>query len=67
MRIEIDPKKLAARRAGVDRVVSAILTGHLPPERSSRSCPRCPAFFICGSLPPGTLVKKASDGVTGSA
>ncbi|MFC7396508.1 UvrD-helicase domain-containing protein [Chelatococcus sp. GCM10030263] len=66
MRIEIDPKKLAARRAGVDKVVSAILTGDLPPNRSSRSCPRCPAFFICGSLPLGTLVKKISAGVTGS-
>jgi superfamily I DNA/RNA helicase/Zn-dependent peptidase ImmA (M78 family) len=66
MQIEIDPKKLAARRAGIDKVVSAILNGNLPPDRSSRSCPRCPAFFICGSLPPGTLVKKVSAGVTGS-
>jgi len=67
MKIEIDPKKLAARRAKVDKVVSAILTGDLPPERSSRSCPRCPAFFICGTVPPGTLVKKVSTGVTSSA
>lgn len=66
MPIEIDQKKLAARRAGVDGVVSAILAGDLPPVRSSRSCPRCPAFFICGSLPSGTLTKKVSAGVTGS-
>lgn len=66
MRIEIDAKKLATRRAAVDKVVSAILDGDLPPERSSRSCPRCPAFFICGPLPSGTLVKKMSGGVTGS-
>ncbi len=67
MRIVIDPKKLGARRAAVDKVVSDILKGDLPAERSSRSCPRCPAFFICGPLPPGRLVKKVSDGLTGSA
>jgi hypothetical protein len=66
MQIEVDPKKLSVRRAGIDKVVRAILDGDLPPERSSRSCPRCPAFFICGSLPPGTLVKKTSGEVTGS-
>jgi superfamily I DNA/RNA helicase/Zn-dependent peptidase ImmA (M78 family) len=67
MRIDIDPKKLATRRAAVDRVISAIVNGDLPPRRSSRSCPRCPAFFICGALPLGTFVKKVSACVTGSA
>ena len=66
MPIEIDPKKAAARRSGVDKVIEAIVTGDLPPARSSRTCPRCPAFFICGSLPAGTLEKKVSTGLTGS-
>jgi superfamily I DNA/RNA helicase/Zn-dependent peptidase ImmA (M78 family) len=59
MRIEIEPKKLATRRAAVDQVVAAILDGDFPAEPSSRSCPRCPAFFICGPLPPGRLVKRS--------
>lgn len=66
MPIEIDPKKISARRSGIDKVIEAIVTGDLPPDRSSRTCPRCPAFFICGSLPPGTLVKKVPTGLTGS-
>ena len=56
--IEIETKKLSARRGAVDDVVSAIMAGDLPPDRSSRTCPRCPAFFICGPLPEGTLIKK---------
>lgn len=56
--IEIETKKLNARRGAVDEVISAIVAGDLPPDRNSRTCPRCPAFFICGPLPEGTLVKK---------
>ena len=56
--IEIETKKHAARRGAVDDVVAAIVAGDLPADRSSRTCPRCPAFFICGTLPEGTFVKK---------
>ena len=56
--IEIETKKHAARRGAVNDVVAAIVAGDLPADRSSRTCPRCPAFFICGALPEGTFVKK---------
>lgn len=65
MPIKIEARKLTERRAEVDNVVEAILAGDLPPKRSNRSCPRCPAFFICGPLPAGTLVKKFEKGLTG--
>ena len=28
------------------------------PLKPGRTCPRCPAFFICGPLPDGPLKKK---------
>ncbi|QQR39014.1 ATP-dependent helicase [Devosia rhizoryzae] len=56
--IEIEPKKWAARRQEVDDVLSTIVAGDLPLDRTGRPCPKCPSFFICGTLPEGTLVKK---------
>lgn len=56
--IDIDAKKWPARRKEVDEVLSTIVAGELPLDRTGRPCPKCPAFFICGALPEGTLEKK---------
>lgn len=57
--IDIEAKKCPTRRKEVDDVLSSIVAGELPLDRTGRPCPKCPAFFICGALPEGTLVKKA--------
>ncbi|WP_374818914.1 UvrD-helicase domain-containing protein [Brucella grignonensis] len=56
--IEIEAKKWMSRRNEVDELLSTIVAGELPLDRTGRPCPKCPAFFICGALPEGTLVKK---------
>jgi superfamily I DNA/RNA helicase len=35
-----------------------IRRGQFPPDPSPRTCPGCPAFFVCGPTPPGVLKKK---------
>ena len=35
-----------------------IRRGRFPKASSPRVCPGCPAFFVCGPTPPGTLRKK---------
>lgn len=49
-------KVLAHRRTSIDQLGNAVLAGRFP-LKQSRTCPRCPAFFICGSLPDGPLKK----------
>jgi hypothetical protein len=38
-----------------------IRLGHFPTNPSTRTCPGCPAFFICGSTPMGALQKNFRD------
>ena len=52
------PKKLDGRRTKLTKFLSQIRSGHFPADPSYRTCPGCPAFFICGTTPPGTLHKK---------
>ena len=50
--------KAADKRAGIGKIVDAIAAGQFEPKPSNRSCPKCPAFFTCGTVPPGTAQKK---------
>lgn len=57
----LDFKDAAARRKKSDQVeglVEALAAGCFPMKESERSCPSCPAFFVCGPLAPGALEKK---------
>jgi superfamily I DNA/RNA helicase len=45
------------RRASLVEAMSDIRAGAFPSAPSQRICPRCPAFFVCGSIPSGTLTK----------
>jgi hypothetical protein len=36
-------------------MLTGISAGHFPLKPDSVTCPRCPHFFLCPSLPTGTL------------
>lgn len=57
-RFEESDRKLDGRAAKVAGHVEAILGGRFDVKPSSRTCPKCPAFFTCGPLAPGGLEKK---------
>lgn len=54
-RIDISAKQRAKNASSVDDALTEILAGRFPAEVSSYNCPQCPHFFICPSLPGGTL------------
>jgi len=54
--IAMTPTVLRNRRTSIDEMGNDVLAG-LFPLKKSRTCPRCPAFFICGPLPEGPLKK----------
>jgi hypothetical protein len=56
--VALSPKVLANNRQVVADMLKAISGGQFLPEESSFTCPRCPAFFICGPIPAGPLRKK---------
>lgn len=48
---------LGRRRAALQQALQDIRTGVFPAGPDQRVCPRCPAFFACGPVPPGTLTR----------
>ena len=54
--IAMTARVLTNRRASLDAMGKDVQAGLFPPEQS-RTCPRCPSFFICGPLPHGPLKK----------
>jgi hypothetical protein len=56
--IDLSPRKLETRRAKLTGFLAEIRAGRFPIKPSAWTCPGCPAFFICGPTPPGTLRKK---------
>ncbi|RTL28822.1 MAG: ImmA/IrrE family metallo-endopeptidase [Rhodocyclaceae bacterium] len=49
---------LRNRRAKLAQVLGGIRAGNFPAVQSQRTCPRCPAFFVCGPLPDGLLTRR---------
>ncbi|QIG97611.1 ATP-dependent helicase [Bradyrhizobium sp. 6(2017)] len=56
--VPVKPKALANRKVAAAAVFDEIRAGRFPRKESVRTCPRCPAFFICGPVPGGTLEKR---------
>lgn len=56
--IEMSDKHLANRRGKLDTYLKDIRAGKFPTKASSKICPGCPAFFVCGPVPNGKLQKK---------
>ncbi|MEF9417181.1 UvrD-helicase domain-containing protein [Ralstonia sp. SM1864_UCD524_TZ4] len=55
--LDLTPKQLAGSHSKLGGMLADIRAGHFAAERSEYICPGCPAFFICGPTPPGTLHK----------
>lgn len=55
--IDLTDRKLKGRREKLVAFLDDIRAGRFPAEVSHRTCPNCPAFFICGQAPDGPLKK----------
>jgi superfamily I DNA/RNA helicase/Zn-dependent peptidase ImmA (M78 family) len=56
--LTMTPKKLQNRKEKLGQFLKEIRLGQFPASPSSRTCPNCPAFFICGPTPHGVLRRK---------
>jgi superfamily I DNA/RNA helicase/Zn-dependent peptidase ImmA (M78 family) len=54
-KVGISDKKINTRRQNTEAMLTGISAGHFPLKPDSVTCPRCPHFFLCPSLPTGTL------------
>lgn len=57
--IDLTAKQLDNRYKKILTALDSIVKGVFPAESSSRVCPSCPAFFVCGLTPAGVLQKKS--------
>jgi superfamily I DNA/RNA helicase len=55
--VEMTSRVLTNRKESISKMLASVKAGYFPLEESI-TCPRCPAYFVCGSVPPGKLVKK---------
>jgi len=55
--ISLSAIELGNRRDKLASFLRDIRNGQFPADPDTRRCPNCPAFFICGATPPGTLSK----------
>lgn len=57
--INLTAKQLDNKYKKIITTLDSIVKGIFPAEPSSRVCPSCPAFFVCGLTPTGVLQKKS--------
>ena len=53
----LSAKELSNRQVKLGNILRDIRGGTFRAEASDMTCPNCPAFFVCGAVPPGTLMK----------
>lgn len=53
--IELSAKAINGAATDATAALAAIRAGDLPPAPDAYSCPQCPHFFICPTVPPGKL------------
>ena len=58
LEVPLSAKELDGREAKITKYLAAMREGQFPLNPNDRTCPKCPAFFICGPLPEGKLTKK---------
>jgi superfamily I DNA/RNA helicase/Zn-dependent peptidase ImmA (M78 family) len=56
--LELKPLALTKKAERLSETLSKITSGLFPMKESERTCPNCPAFFVCGITAPGPLEKK---------
>jgi hypothetical protein len=47
------PRELSNRQVKLGNILRDIRSGNFRAEASDMTCPNCPAFFVCGAVPPG--------------
>ncbi len=55
--LSMTPLVLGRRREALQAAIGRVRAGEFPTDPTQRVCPRCPAFFVCGPVPAGTLRK----------
>jgi hypothetical protein len=55
--LALSDRQLNGRKEKLAKFLGDIRAGRFPAKVSSRTCPNCPAFFICGQTPDGPLKK----------
>ncbi len=55
--LTLSTKELSNRQGKLVDIFQGIRAGHFKTQPSDTICPHCPAFFVCGAVPPGTLEK----------
>lgn len=55
--LALTAKELSNRQVKLGNILRDIRGGTFRAEESDMTCPSCPAFFVCGAVPPGTLSK----------
>lgn len=55
--LTLSAKELSNRQVKLGEILRNIGGGTFRAEASDMTCPNCPAFFVCGAVPPGTLSK----------
>ena len=56
--VSVTGRKKTTRLGKTQSAMGSIARGHFPAKPEHRTCPRCPNFFICGKVPPGTITLK---------
>ena len=57
--LDLSARKLQTRKNKLSGFLADIRGGRFPAKASSRTCPGCPAFFVCGPTPPCALGKNS--------
>lgn len=52
---KLSATQIANRKATLAKIAAGIRDGDFPAKPDDRDCPRCPAFFVCGPLPAGSV------------
>lgn len=55
--LSLTSKQLTNSYSKLADILAGIRAGQFVAKRSEYTCPGCPAFFVCGATPPGTLYK----------
>ncbi|KPY89800.1 UvrD-helicase domain-containing protein [Pseudomonas syringae pv. tagetis] len=55
--LKLTPKELSNRQLKMAEIFREIRDGRFRTNASDATCPNCPAFFVCGEVPAGTLSK----------
>lgn len=55
--LNFSQRELTNRQEKLNAIFSSIRDGEFKAKVSDTVCPNCPAFYVCGALPPGTLSK----------